>query len=98
MKASRCACSSVNITQIYVGTICFILEQGYMFRPEVSHLQVLNNIFRYQMLCPLWDPIVFTVVECILVKNSPPPKVLILFIKCFIYRFCLNIKTLKILP
>jgi len=39
MKASRCACNSINVTQIYVSTIYFILQQGYMFRPEVSHLQ-----------------------------------------------------------
>jgi hypothetical protein len=45
------------------------------------------------MLCPLWDPTVFTVVEYILVKTFK--KVLILFIKCFIYRLCLNIKILK---
>ena len=42
------------------------------------------NIFRYQMLYPLWDPIVFTVVEYIYLKLSK--KVLILFIKCVIYR------------
>ena len=29
----------INVTQIYVSTICFILKQGYMFRLEVSHLQ-----------------------------------------------------------
>ena len=33
-----------------------------MFRLEVSHLQALKQ-FCYQMLCPLWDPIVFTAVE-----------------------------------
>ena len=39
MKASRCACNSINVTQIYVSTIHFILKQGYVFRLEVSHLQ-----------------------------------------------------------
>ena len=29
----------INVTQIYVSTIYFILKQGYMFRLEVSHLQ-----------------------------------------------------------
>ena len=32
-----------------------------IFRP-IQH-------FRYQMLCPLWDPIVFTVVEHIVFDN-----------------------------
>jgi len=40
-----------------------------MFRLKVSHLQALKKFFRYQMLCPFWDPIVFTIVEYILVKN-----------------------------
>jgi hypothetical protein len=30
----------INVTQIYVSTIYFILKQGYMFRLKVSHLQV----------------------------------------------------------
>ena len=29
----------INVTQIYVSTIYFILKQCYMFRLEVSHLQ-----------------------------------------------------------
>jgi len=39
MKASRCAWNSINVTQIYVSTIYFILKQGYMFRLErhVTH-------------------------------------------------------------
>jgi len=45
MKASRCACNSINVTQIYVSTIYFILKQGYMFRLEVSHLQALAILF-----------------------------------------------------
>jgi len=56
----------INVTQIYVSTIYFILKQGYMFRLKVSHLQVPTS-FRYQMLCSLWHPIVFTFVEYILV-------------------------------
>jgi len=63
-----------------------------MFRLKVSHLQAL----RYQMLCLIWDPIVFTIVEYIYLKLSK--KVSILFIKCVIYRLCLNIKIFKILP
>ena len=30
---------TLNVTQIYLSTIYFILKQGYMFRLEVSHLQ-----------------------------------------------------------
>ena len=56
-------CNSINVTQ-YTSAKFFILKQGYMFRLEVSHLQALTT-FRYQMLCPLWDPVVFTVVEYI---------------------------------
>ena len=43
MKASRCACNSINVTKIYVSTIYFILKQGYMFRLKVSHLQALTT-------------------------------------------------------
>jgi len=32
----------------------FILEYGYMFQLDVSHLQAPIQ-FRYQMLCTLWD-------------------------------------------
>jgi len=32
MKASRCACNSINVKQIYVSTIYFILKQDYVFR------------------------------------------------------------------
>jgi hypothetical protein len=46
------------------------------------------------MICPLWDPIVFTVVEYIQLKLSKK-KVLILFVKCVIYRLCINIKMFK---
>jgi len=38
-----------------------------MFRLNVSHLQAPIQ-FRYQMLCPLWDPIVFTFVDYLLAK------------------------------
>jgi len=41
-----------------------------MFRLEVSHLQALKKNFHCQMLCPLWDPIVFTVMEYVLAKVS----------------------------
>ena len=43
MEASRCDSNSINVTQIYVGTIYFILKQGYMFRLKVGHLQVLTT-------------------------------------------------------
>ena len=33
----------INVTQIYVNTIYFILKQGYMFRLKVSHLQALTT-------------------------------------------------------
>jgi len=56
---------TINVTQIYVSTIYFILKQGYMFRLEVIFRPLQH--FRYQMLCPLWGPIVFTFVEHILV-------------------------------
>ena len=39
MEALRCARNSINVTQIYVSTIYFILKQGYMLRLEVGHLQ-----------------------------------------------------------
>ena len=42
--------------------------------------------FCYLMLCPLWDPIVFTVVEYVLATVSR---------KVYNYRLCLNIKTLN---
>ena len=45
MKASRCACNAICVTQIYVSTIYFILKQGYLFRLEVSHLPGPYNIF-----------------------------------------------------
>jgi len=38
-----------------------------MFRLDVSLLQAPIQ-FRYQMLCPLWDPIVFTFVDYLLAK------------------------------
>ena len=47
---------------VHVCTVFFILKQGYMFQLKGSHFQALTT-FRYQMLCPLWDPIVFTIVE-----------------------------------
>ena len=34
---------SINVTQIYVSTIYFIVKQGYMFRLNVSHLQALTT-------------------------------------------------------
>ena len=36
---------TINVTQIYVSTIYFILKQGYMFRLKVSHLQALTTFF-----------------------------------------------------
>jgi len=65
---------SINVTQIYVSTIYFILKQG-LFLSKVTcfdlKLVILRPLqhFRYKMLCPLWDPIVFTFVEYILVKT-----------------------------
>ena len=61
-----------------------------MFRLNVSHLQAPIQ-FHYQMLCPLWDPIVFTFVDYLLAKA---------FQKSFnyrgvIFRLCLSIKTTK---
>jgi hypothetical protein len=35
----------INVTQIYVSTVYFILKQGYMFRLEVSHLQAPTTFF-----------------------------------------------------
>jgi len=34
---------TINVTQIYVSRIYFILKQGYMFRLEVSHLQAFTT-------------------------------------------------------
>ena len=42
MKASRCACNSINITQ-YTSAQSVFLKQGYMFRLKVSHLQALTT-------------------------------------------------------
>ena len=41
MKASRCACNSVNVTQYMSAQSFFILKQGYMFRLKVTHLKAL---------------------------------------------------------
>ena len=62
-----------------------------MFRLKVIFRPLQH--FRYHMLCPIWDPIVFTIVEYIQLKLSK--YVLILFIKCVIYRLCLKIKIIK---
>jgi len=60
-----------------------------MFRLEVSHLQALTT-FSLKMLCPLWDPIVFTVVEYVLAEDSRK-----VYNYSVTYRLCLNIKTLN---
>jgi len=39
MKASRCACNSINVTQYPSAQSFLIYKQGYMFRLNVSHLQ-----------------------------------------------------------
>jgi len=53
--------NSINITQYTSAQSILFLSKATCFGPY--------NIFRHQMLCPLWDPTVFTVVEYILVKT-----------------------------
>ena len=43
MKALRCACNLINVTQYTSTQSFFILKQGYMFRLKVSHLQALTT-------------------------------------------------------
>jgi len=44
MKASRCACNSINVTQYTSAqSFLFIFKQGYMFRLKVTHLQALTT-------------------------------------------------------
>jgi len=38
---------------------------GYMFRLQISHLQVYFCHLSHKMLCKLWDPIVFIPMEYI---------------------------------
>ena len=86
--------NSINVTQIYVSTIYFILKKGlFLSKAKCFNYKLVIfwplQHFRYQMHCPLRDPIVFTLVEYILV-----------FQKGFDYRVCyyrmfLNITTIN---
>jgi len=75
---------SINVTQYTsVQSFLLFLSKATCFDQKLVISRHLQH-FRYRMLCPLWDPIV----ECIS----------FFFTKWVIYRLCLNIKILKILP
>ena len=73
--------------------IFFILKQGYMFRLKVSHLQGLTTFSLPDALPTLGSHSVYNC-GIHLVKTISKK---VLFIKCVIYRLCLDIKILKIL-
>jgi len=68
MKALRCACNSINVTQYTSKQFTFILKQGYMFRLGVNHLQAITT-FSLPDALPTLGSLVFTIVEYILVKS-----------------------------
>jgi len=51
----------MNVSTI---TLLFEVIPGYMFQLKLSHPQAYVNSC-YQILCTLWDPVVFTFVEYI---------------------------------
>jgi len=68
METSRCACNSINVTQYRSAQSLLFLSKATCFDWKLVIFRPLQH-FHYQTLCPLWDPIVFTVVEYILVKT-----------------------------
>ena len=64
MKASRCACNSINVTQYTSAQSVLFLGKATCFDWKLAIFRPLQHLC-YQMLCPVWDPIVFTIVECI---------------------------------